>query len=119
MRTYSYFWKKKIPDFNFLKKSFFYKLKKNKNRKGALLLFSEEILANKKEKSYTESTQTEENLNSPTKEKRKFDSNSLSDMPMRTVNDLQRNILFYGMPNEVFKKKYSCFFFIAILLKIY
>jgi hypothetical protein len=68
-----------------------------------LLLFSEDILPNKKEKNshLSERSNTEDDLGHAQKEKRKFESQSFSEMPMRTVNDLQRNILFYGVPKEV------------------
>jgi hypothetical protein len=68
-----------------------------------LLLFSEDILPSKKEKKthLNERSITEDEFGRTQKEKRKFESQSFSEMPMRTVNDLQRNILFYGVPKEV------------------
>ena len=68
-----------------------------------MLLFSEDILPSKKEKKthLSERSNTEDDLGRAQNEKRKFESQSFSEMPMRTVNDLQRNILFYGVPKEV------------------
>ena len=74
-----------------------------------MLLFSEDILPSKKENStpITHRSHTEDEFGRTLKEKRKFEATPQTplEMPMRTVNDLQRNILYYGVTKEVEIKK--------------
>ena len=84
-------------------------------------MFSEETFQNKKEnstpttlRSHTEDEFGARNL----KEKRNFDYTQQQqqqqvniEMPMRTVNDLQRNILYYGVSKEVVLRLNLNFYF--------
>ena len=77
-------------------------MKKIEFRKGALILFSEEIFAgNNSNNEKTDSTFRTRDLEEPSKSTYN-ENNSLRDNTIKTVNDLQRNVLYYGItPKDV------------------
>lgn len=76
-------------------------MKKIEFRKGALILFSEEIFAANSNNDKTDSTFRTRELEEPSKSTYN-ENNSLRQNTIKTVNDLQRNVLYYGItPKDV------------------
>lgn len=91
-------------------------MKKIECRKGALILFSDELFsASPYNNEKTETSVSKDQAEELSLRSKQVGGQDFKEAPIKTVNDLQRNVLYYGITPKDVKLTYFAIFFFNII----